>query len=316
MLQSRSSRWVAATAVACAFLLIAAWFLLMAPRRAEASELVAQQATAEQNNQQLESAIAQLKEQAKALPARQAELSALQEQLPTSVNMPRLVRDLDSFALSAGVTLTEVSPGEVTAVDAAGAAAGGTAAGGAAATSGASAGVAAAGTAAGGSPGVGAGSGMDAAATATSNQLYVVPVRLTLSGDYFATAVFLKKIQNEMKRALLITQVDLSSDAKSTDGSVSMAIQGQVYVFQQAGGRVASIAPQETVPTSGASSGVSGTSIPGASAVEKAEKTAAGSIAASSAAGEVTAAEPGTTTGATPQPTADSSTSGNNVGTL
>ncbi len=188
----------------------------------------------------MESSIAQLREQARELPARQAELSALQEQLPASVNMPRLVRDLDGYAVSAGVLLTEVTPSPATAVSVAGAEQNAATAG---ATGGATAGA--------------DGRGRERLRrdraqrrperAGHQHQLFAVPVQLALTGDYFSTAVFLKKIQNEMKRAFLITQVDISGEDEA--GTVTMSLQGQVYVFQQIGGRAASIAPQPVVPT-------------------------------------------------------------------
>ena len=42
MLDSRTSRWTAATLAACLVLLTAAWFLIVAPRRAQAERLRAQ----------------------------------------------------------------------------------------------------------------------------------------------------------------------------------------------------------------------------------------------------------------------------------
>ena len=118
MLSNRTSRWSLATAALCVALIAASWFLLIGPRRSQASELAADQVTAQQQNDALRQRIAQLQAQMADLPQRQAELASIRRQLPAAPNVPRLVRDLRSLADASGVTLGAVTPADPVVLDA------------------------------------------------------------------------------------------------------------------------------------------------------------------------------------------------------
>ena len=65
-------------------LIIASYFLLIHPKMAAASDLRSQKATTDQANSQLRLDIAQLKAQFATLPAKQAELAVVQQQMPST----------------------------------------------------------------------------------------------------------------------------------------------------------------------------------------------------------------------------------------
>src|SRR4051794_466247 len=103
MLSTRNSRWTAATGLICVVIMVAAWFLLIGPRRADAADLRSQREQAASTNDALQLQIAKLKAQFADLPARQAELAAIRTQLPEQADLPKLIRDIDSLGKSAGV---------------------------------------------------------------------------------------------------------------------------------------------------------------------------------------------------------------------
>ena len=247
MLQTRNSRWTAATVLVCVLILVAAWFLLVDPRRADAADLREQRAQAAQQNDALQLQIAQLKAQFADLPARQAELAAIRTQLPSKADLPALIRNLDELAKKAGVTLTSITPQPATPVAVSAAAAAGASAGGASA---------------GGTSAGGAASGARAAATGSS--LFAVPTTIAVSGDYFASAQFLRLVQTEMPRAFLVTNltVERSTQTPDSDGAVNLTVAGQIYVLldSAASAQVAVGAVQGAVQgTTGATGGTGAT---------------------------------------------------------
>ncbi|NLT54105.1 MAG: hypothetical protein GXX79_05965 [Actinomycetales bacterium] len=243
-MNTRTSRWVAATVALCVLLLVAAWFLLVSPRQARASELSDQTVAAEQGNQSLQIEIARLKEQANELPNRQADLKALQEQMPQTPDLPKLVRDLDVMATLSGVQIREIVRGTPASLPLTGVET-------ATATRAAPAGSGAQGAA----PAPAA-----AAPTTVTGPLVGIPVKVVVAGDYFEAAVFIRKLQSEMRRAFLVNTIDVSPDDKAggseqgsasaesagSSGDVALTLDGLIFVFR----------PE----TTGAAGGVSGAS--------------------------------------------------------
>lgn len=196
MLQSRNSRWTAATVLVCVLILVAAWFLLVDPRRADAADLRDQRAQAAQQNDALQLQIAQLKAQFADLPARQAELAAIRTQLPSKAELPVLIRNLDDLAKRAGVRLTGITPQPPT-------------------------------------PVLSEGSGGKSASARSSASLFAIPTTIAATGDYFASAQFLRLVQTEMPRAFLVTNltVDRSNEQADANGTVNLTVAGQIYVL-------------------------------------------------------------------------------------
>ncbi len=236
---SKTTAWVAATVALCLVVTLAAWFLLIAPKRADAAETRVQTAATQAANAQLQLEIAELKAQFAELPQRQAELAAVKQAMPEAAQLPTLVRDLDAKAIAAGVTLMTLTPGTTVALAGVGAevaapvdpaldTATTTPAGGAA----------------------------DVAAP-TTDTLAAIPVVITVVGNFFNAETFLKSVQTELSRDYLVQGLSIVAEKKAdagggkpavTNGDVTMTITGSVFVLRTQGD-VAPDAAAETTPS-------------------------------------------------------------------
>jgi Tfp pilus assembly protein PilO len=102
--------WVGGAALVTVFLVIVSYLLLIHPKMSEADSYRAQRVSTQQSNDQLRLNIAQLKAEYATLPAKQAELAVVQQQLPASPNLPTLIRNMTSMANESGVTLNSIAP--------------------------------------------------------------------------------------------------------------------------------------------------------------------------------------------------------------
>ncbi len=279
MSASKPKFWVIGTVVLTVLLVIAAYFLLIGPKRAEAADFRQQTEDTAASNAQLEAKIEQLKVQFAELPQRQAELAAIKQAMPEEAALPTLVRDLDAMASGAGVTLMSLAPGEPAPV-------------GPPVGAAAPAPAPAAGSAGedGGTP------APSATAAAPSDLLASIPVSIVVVGDFYESELFLKNLQTDMPRAYLVTsltvQAEKEADASggkpaTKNGDVTMTIAGNVFVLKPA----ASV----TAPAAGAA----GTSAAGAAA------TPAPTATSSPTAGATSTAAPGATGAPTAGATAD-----------
>jgi Tfp pilus assembly protein PilO len=107
---SKTRVWSAGTAVVAVLVVIAAWFLLVSPQRSEAASLREQDTQQQAVNDQLKVKTQELKAQFASLPARQAQLAEIRQQMPSNPALPSLVRDLSKYADQANVTLQSVAP--------------------------------------------------------------------------------------------------------------------------------------------------------------------------------------------------------------
>lgn len=212
MLSTRTSRWVAATAVLSVVLVAATWLLLIGPRRADAARLREDRVSAQASNDNLRLQIAQLKSQFAQLSTKQAELAAVQQELPPNAELPALVRNLNAIAGTAGVRLDSLTPGAASYVNPTAAAPVGTAGG---------------------------------AAAAPKPGLVSIPVAVVVTGDYFQAALFLRKLQTQLHRGFLINSLAVKpgdSGSGTTSGTVSMTLNGEVFVLPAgAGGSAGSV---------------------------------------------------------------------------
>jgi Tfp pilus assembly protein PilO len=174
MLSNRTGRWSLGAVLLCAALVAASWFLLISPRRADASDLRAKTTQASSQADQLQLQIAQLKADFADLPRRREELRAIKAQLPTKTDMPALVRTFYSQADAAGVELKSITPGVPVIVT---------------------------------EPGVAA------PPTAGTGALVSVPISLVVEGDYFEGSLYLKNLQTKITRSFLISGLDASAAA-------------------------------------------------------------------------------------------------------
>ena len=214
--ESRTARWSAGTVLLCVAIVIASWFLLIAPQRVIQADLRGQDTQTRQSNQSLRIRLEELRVQFAKLPEQRAKLAEIRRQLPATEDLPTLVRAIDSLASSSGVGLISVSPGSPTAVDAGSQPAGGSSSGSA--------------------PG-----------------LFSIPVSIVVSGDYFQSVAFLRQLQTGMPRAMLVTGLQISQGAAGTN-AVQVTITGQVFTQVTAAGALAGAHPVKPSPTPGVTS--------------------------------------------------------------
>lgn len=185
-------QYVALTVVGCLAVLAAGWFLLVSPKRSEASEVQLAADAQVTANSALRTQIEVLKAQAKNLPKEQAKLAAVAAKIPSNRAMPALIRALTDAAEDAGVELVTLAPG-ATAVAAPVAAAP----------------VAPAAGADGAAP---AAPVAPAAPASAAGQLGSIPVTLNVVGGYFQVQQFLANLE-DLKRAIRFTAVNLAPGA-------------------------------------------------------------------------------------------------------
>lgn len=181
-------QYVALTVVGCLAVLAAGWFLLVSPKRTEASEVQLAADAQVTANSALRTQIEVLKAQAKNLPKEQAKLAAVAAKIPSNRAMPALIRALTTAAEDAGVELVTLAPGAT-----------GVAAPAAAAPVAPAAGTVPAAPVAG-------------AATSAAGQLGSIPVTLNVVGGYFQVQQFLANLE-DLKRAIRFTTVNLAPGA-------------------------------------------------------------------------------------------------------
>ena len=246
---TKTRTWSAATAALCVLLIVAAYFLLIAPKRAEAADLRDQTVAQDQANQQSRLKIQQLKAQYAELPTKQAELAVIKQQLPDNPALPTLIRTLTSMADASGVTLVSLAPAPPTAVVLAAAPVVAPAVAPAAAAAGAP-----------------VTAPVAAAPAAPTTSLFGIATTMIIKGDYAASTLFVQKLQAagvakegtqtakagaQMARAFLVQSIKVAPNAdaatatKATKGQVQTSITGQVFVLKTAA------IPPVSVPSAG-----------------------------------------------------------------
>ncbi|WP_369052259.1 type 4a pilus biogenesis protein PilO [Kineococcus terrestris] len=107
---SRNTAWIAGTGVLALLALVATYFLLVTPKRAEAADVRAQTAGVVASNAQIAQQTELLKSQFATLDEQRARLAEIKASLPDEAEVPALLRQLEGYATSAGVTLVAVTP--------------------------------------------------------------------------------------------------------------------------------------------------------------------------------------------------------------
>jgi hypothetical protein len=215
---SNTRPWILGAAALSVLLAVAGWLLLISPERGKAADLKSQKTAQIQTNQQLQLDIAQLKAQFNSLPAKQAELAKIKQQLPNNPALPSLVRSLTNIANQSGAGLTSVAPGAP---------------------------VAAASTTTTTSTGA-------TTSTAAPAGLVSIPVTVVVDGTYAQNELFLQKLQNAVTRAFLVQKLSISVlDTPSLSNNTPVVpsgnllrttISGQIFVLQN-------VAPAATTTT-------------------------------------------------------------------
>jgi type IV pilus assembly protein PilO len=187
---TETRKWTVGTALVAVVVLLAAWFLLISPKRAEVADLEAQTAAQQQENSKLQTEKEVLQQQNKNLPEMQADLAALKTKIPDAPELPTYIRELQDLGRQSGVTFTTLTPSAaVTVGGAAPAAPGG--------------------------------------ATLTPDQLAAINVTVEVSGDYFAITKFMNGLETASRYTLVsgysITEAEAATEDAADTGSTTVA---------------------------------------------------------------------------------------------
>jgi type IV pilus assembly protein PilO len=173
------------TAVGILGVFAASWFLLLSPKRAEASQLRAQDQAAQEQIAHLNSQLAELKAQAEDVPAQDAQLVRLGKQIPSDPELPDLIRNLRKRANDTDVELVSIKPSAPMAYTST------TATSTTSSTS---------------------------DTTTTGDGLMTVPLEVDISGSYAELENFVLALE-DMQRSFLVTGFDITGSAAATSSS-------------------------------------------------------------------------------------------------
>jgi Tfp pilus assembly protein PilO len=211
-------QWVVLAVAVCLAVLVGGWFLLVSPKQAEASDLVAQTAAQEAANDGLRTQLQVLKAQAKDLPKKQADLARIATKIPDNPAMPSLIRALTSAATSAGVQLISITPGAPAAVVAA------PVAPVVPATPEGSAPDPAAAAAAPAVPTAPVVPAAPVAGGSAAGTLAIIPVNITVLGGYFEVSQFVAELEG-LPRALRVSILTVAPGESPTAKASAMGVQ-------------------------------------------------------------------------------------------
>jgi type IV pilus assembly protein PilO len=183
---------------------VAGWFLLIAPKRADAASLKAKAQSQSAANALLVQKLAVLKAQQADLPKEQAKLARFRSQIPDNPALPSLIRDLTAASRTVGTTIDEMTPQTP---------------------------VASVSTSATGTPVQPASPGQPAT---TSAVLYQVPLDLKVTGSYFELEQFINKLEG-MRRAFLVSGFTVATSegtdsVPSAPSTLTLDLHGQVFL--------------------------------------------------------------------------------------
>jgi hypothetical protein len=243
------------------------WFLLLAPKRDEAGKVRAKLTTAQALRDTAQQKASQLAGAKRSFSADYATVIRLGKSIPTSVDMPSLLVQLDRAARGTGIKFTDVKAGQRTdppagAAPAAGTPGGGTggptAPGAAPAQSGAGKAAQGAGNAvasANGTPPAGAGGAAGSAGSGAPG-LASVPLDFEFRGSFFDLADFFHRMKRFVRvannqiviRGRLMTINSFSFDSSAGFPEIKATVNATVYLAPKAEGVSAGATPQGPGP--------------------------------------------------------------------
>ena len=106
--------WIILTAVGCVLILVGGWLLLVSPQRDKVASINADTESQQSVNQGLQSKLSILQAGAAQVPAQQAQIDKIKQQIPTTPQLPTLIRSVSQAASDAGVTLGTFTPASPT----------------------------------------------------------------------------------------------------------------------------------------------------------------------------------------------------------
>lgn len=183
----RAARWYIAAGLSAVLVLVAGWFVLVAPQRATAEETQLTAESKEAANLSTEQQIASLKAQYKDLPDIEKQTAAIRSKLPQSPSMPSLIRQLSALAKTSGVVLVAVAPQTPVALTE-----------------------------------VAAGPGQGS--LATPGQVNQIPLTIKVTGRFANVRLFMSGVER-LDRAVLITDVTIKRDEASEDSAATNTLE-------------------------------------------------------------------------------------------
>ncbi|MCZ3390184.1 MAG: type 4a pilus biogenesis protein PilO [Actinomycetia bacterium] len=107
---TETRKWTLGAVAIVVLVMVAGWFLLIAPKRAEVADLNTQTQAQESQNSAAQTQLAVLKQENKDLPQKQAELAELQTKIPETAALPTYVREMQDIGRKSGVAFTSMTP--------------------------------------------------------------------------------------------------------------------------------------------------------------------------------------------------------------
>ena len=212
--------WLAATAVVVVVLIALGWFLGAAPRFAEAALADQQRASVETTNQAAQARLSELKEQFTQIDALRAELAELRLQIPADVDWANALREISAKATRDKVLIANISLADVqpfipgVAPEEAVAAADDEAAADDAAEE----------------PEDPAAPVAEAAPAGPVANFYIIPVSMTVEGNFDSTVKFINDMQNN-ERLFLVNDFSMKKAESSSKYQAETIITGYLYVL-------------------------------------------------------------------------------------
>lgn len=212
---AKTRSWVAGASAVALLMVVASWFLLISPQRSEAATLREEVTQQQQQNEQIKLRTQQLRAQFASLPARQAQLAEIKQQMPDNPALPSLIRDLSTYADDAGVVLVSVAPANPAPFTVAGAA--------------------------------------TTTAAAPAAPLQQIQTTVMATGSYAELTLYLQKLQSKMRRAVLVENITLAkaSGEGVPAGDLQMTLATKVFVLDTQAATQAAAAVSKSVPATG-----------------------------------------------------------------
>lgn len=197
-----SRKWTMGTALVALLVLVAGWFLLISPKRAEVADLQAQADDQAATNSSLQVELELRKQQNKDLPEKQAELAELRTQIPETSDLTGYIRELQDIARQADVGLVSMAPAAAATLGQAPVATGTT-------------------------------------ATLTPEALAGIDVEIVVAGDYFGIERFVNQIETTERYTLVggltIAEVEETSDVPAgATPELTATLNARIYLVPAA----------------------------------------------------------------------------------
>lgn len=190
---TETRKWTLGAALLMVVALVAGWFLLISPKRAEVADLELQTAAQERTNSSLETELAVLKQQNKELPEKQAELAALRTKIPQVADLPSYIREMQDTGRQAGVSFASLTPSAAVELG-------------------------------------GSGSGTGAL---TPDQLAAINVDMVIGGSYFEITKFLNELETSSRYTLVSGYTIGEEGAEESSGSsteLTATVNARIYL--------------------------------------------------------------------------------------